>query len=81
MTQLHYLSCLSEHCEKFACVARRDYENKILILESYKLKLEEATGLLTILAREVWKSPCNSGRKCLHCLAHDICTLAEESLK
>lgn len=30
----HYLTCQDVNCEKFACVARRDYEQKILVLET-----------------------------------------------
>lgn len=42
MTEKHYLTCMNENCEKFACVARRDYEQKVKRLENeiYHLKLE-----------------------------------------
>lgn len=35
IAELHYLSCLNEDCEIFSCVARRDYEGKISVLENH----------------------------------------------
>ncbi len=32
-TEMHYLRCTNINCEVFACVARRDYEQKIANLE------------------------------------------------
>lgn len=41
MTQVHYLNCQDENCEKFACVARRDYEQKLLRLETQTNDMQE----------------------------------------
>ena len=32
--EMHYLNCDDEDCEKFACIARRDYEHQLEIMES-----------------------------------------------
>lgn len=42
----HYLVCLNEHCERVFCVGRRDYEQKILALESKVKKAEHKSNLI-----------------------------------
>ncbi len=37
--EMHYLNCIDRDCEKYGCLARRDYERKIANLES---KIESA---------------------------------------
>lgn len=40
-TEAHYLNCQDENCERFACVARRDYERQISKLGSDLKDAEE----------------------------------------
>lgn len=39
--EIHYLNCQDDCCERFACVARRDYEQKILRLEAALGKISD----------------------------------------
>lgn len=45
----HYLKCQNENCERFACLARRDYEHR---LASACRKLDVAIGALDGLHAE-----------------------------
>lgn len=44
--EMHYLSCQDANCERFACVARRDYEQKLLVAEAKIKKLKAEKGEL-----------------------------------
>lgn len=41
--EIHYLNCDDECCERFACVARRDYQRQISCLQ------EENTELIRVM--------------------------------
>lgn len=45
---IHYMACTDQNCEKYMCVARRDYESEITKLKQQNARLVEvlkAVGL------------------------------------
>ncbi len=50
--EIHYLTCQSQNCERYACVARRDYEQKLLVTEADHMRLGVHALLLEVDAKE-----------------------------
>ncbi len=68
MSQSHYLTCIDDNCEQFACVARRDYESKITELER-KLKVAAQAIKDFPTGHNHWDSEGTHGQNCSICMA------------